>query len=430
MSKLSKLKIQKLNEAQQIQKLENQLRQSKKRFKNTKKIFEQVLNGELREKDLEIGSGAWSLAVTLRTLNYGQRQTYVPYFKGIFRLFPQSKLGVLDYVSIQMILKIINYRKDWQRDLQGWFPKSRKANKMVFELIHHLFALYPVPLFMNKAWSGLDDAKIRWFIHIGKGGNLRTAPELSVDLTKKMAHYCLQGPSYLSIPQAIRRGQILALGGKKKLVREILNSRIGKNIGHESFWPTLIHFLIKHQHEEDLPVYEIVEYVHLQKFGLPEEEAYDNIELQAENPNFQLKGRNIASLIKIIQERFQYKKILKIFFQTPTVRPLIWQDQEEDPHEIVRIEPILNNFDLITEGQKMKHCVASYLGSCLEGNTSIWSMTKQHKGSSPKRLLTIELVIDSKRVYQARGKCNRDPKSDEMRFINQWVEENQLILDL
>ena len=432
MSKLSKLKIQKLQEAQQIQKLENQLRQGKKRFKNQRKVFEQVLNGELKAEQLEIGSGLWTLATILKKFNNAERALYQPLFSKIFTLFPKSKLEVLNQKAIHMIHKVIKCRWSWLRDLEKWRPQSRKAEKMILELIHHLFAKYPVPHFMNQAWLELDSAMIQWFIHIGHGGNIRKAPVLPIKLTKKMAHYCLQGQSSLSITQALRRGQVLGLGGNKKLTRKILNSRIGKHLDYEDFWPTLIQFLIKHQEETELPVYEIVEYVHLQKYGLPEEEKYGNVKLPAEDPDFQIKGRSLSNLVKTVQDRFQFKKILKIFFQAPPVQSLIWQDQQEDPQEIIRIEPISNNFDLLTEGKVMKHCVATYLASCLGGNTSIWSMTKQLKGSTPQRLLTIELVIsdDTRKVCQARGKCNREPKSGEMKFVKQWANDNQLTLDL
>ena len=65
-------------------------------------------------------------------------------------------------------------------------------------LARHLLARYDVPAFLDAAWrDGLTAEGVRhqgWFKHVGRGENIRTADDLPIPMTKRMAHHFLQTP--------------------------------------------------------------------------------------------------------------------------------------------------------------------------------------------------------------------------------------------
>ena len=75
---------------------------------------------------------------------------------------------------------------------------------------------------------------------------------------------------------------------------------------------------------------------------------------------------------------------------------------------------------LFAEGSAMSHCVASYIGKCVRGDCSIWSMEAHSVCTAGSRLLTIE-INSSNTIVQARGKCNRLPTAEEIRLLRIWM---------
>ena len=90
-----------------------------------------------------------------------------------------------------------------------------------------MLAEYDVPIFLDQAYLSSNKIHQQWFKLIGLGGNLRTAQDLPITLTKKMAHYVLQAPSHYTIHGALRYGQILALDGDQKNCRCDFRDEVG-----------------------------------------------------------------------------------------------------------------------------------------------------------------------------------------------------------
>jgi len=83
---------------------------------------------------------------------------------------------------------------------------------------------------------------------------------------------------------------------------------------------------------------------------------------------------------------------------------------------------LLNNVDLLDEGHRMRHCVATYLGSCAKKRSAIWSM-KIENNEGRKHVLTIEVDLMTKTICQIRGRCNRLPKEHEKEIIRRWAAQ-------
>lgn len=81
---------------------------------------------------------------------------------------------------------------------------------------------------------------------------------------------------------------------------------------------------------------------------------------------------------------------------------------------------ITNARDLKKESQAMRHCVFSYLDSCANGQTSIWSAKKWNKANFA-HYLTIEVV--NKEIVQVSRISNIRPTKQDRAIVRQWAEQ-------
>jgi hypothetical protein len=104
---------------------------------------------------------------------------------------------------------------------------------------------------------------------------------------------------------------------------------------------------------------------------------------------------------------------------------------ERDPHSdetrCWNVRELLSRSELVAEGRKLRHCVATYADSCRIGVCSIWSFGVQ-VGSRRKRVLTIEVTNGAKRICQVRGRANRLPTEQEREVLRRWAAQEGLAL--
>lgn len=81
------------------------------------------------------------------------------------------------------------------------------------------------------------------------------------------------------------------------------------------------------------------------------------------------------------------------------------------------VVPLNSAYDLIDEGKDMHHCVGSYVNSCVNGRSRIFSI---RKNNVKKATLEINTFSNKWEVNQIRGACNAEV-SDELKKIAQQV---------
>lgn len=86
------------------------------------------------------------------------------------------------------------------------------------------------------------------------------------------------------------------------------------------------------------------------------------------------------------------------------------------------IVQLTNSRDLLEEGQRMSHCVATYAEKCAQGNCSIWSLRRKNKELNWESLVTIE-VSRYDVIVQQRAKFNQNPEGFYLQNIREWGEE-------
>ncbi len=347
-------------------------------------------------------------------------------------LFEQLEVGgqIVHYVDALILLN--GHRRQWIRPLEDWRPAKHNRKQQFASLLHHLFAKYPMPAFMDSAWF-LDfegSRKYReWYIHIGSGNNIRSAKKLPFPLSKRMAHEFLLSPDAYNVLQALRWGEIHALGGDRRLTEALLSTQIGEDFDHHEFWRSVFVFFINNPLLDRRHVGPIIDYLQFQKFTVQEVMVAPEVirRVMPPQPNLTMQGRTPAALLRQVddwhEELSRSSNVHGLIFK-PSGFKSFEKKQAEDRWTI---RELLTGTDLVQEGKELNHCVATYAESCTQGHCSIWSM-ERHRNDKTHKHLTIE-VSHQGMVTQVRGKNNRYCTRNELDFIRQWASRAELAID-
>ena len=339
----------------------------------------------------------------------------------------------IDYVK--GVIGFVTLASFWLRSIDKWIPKTRNAGRQFSSLARYLFANYDVPAFMDNVWQGSDSDSKHWFIHIGSGKNIRSAPSLPITMTKKMAHHFSLAPANYTVNAAFRWAQVHALGGNKSTADAVAGTRLVRTFNDDDFWLSVIRFFIENPMLAVSEYNPIVDFIWHKKYearivfierGVVRDEG-------PEQPNFSMHGRTAESLLRQVElwhrqlgresrggllqwvkSRYNDFRYVEGKAKSKTIR--IWT-----------ISELLSSKELTSEGRKQHHCVSSYARTCYSGTTSIWTMHFQD-GLSEKKMLTIEVHNLSGTIRQVRGLYNRLATSSEMNVIRRWGVQEGLSL--
>ena len=162
------------------------------------------------------------------------------------------------------LLALSAHRRGWVRPLDAWQIPAGPAADQFADLARHLLAHHEVPRWLDGAWmAGRTPEGVicqGWFEWVGLGRNLRTAGGLPLALTRAMAHPAMRAPAELGVPEALRFGQVVAMGGDERLARAVVATRLGAEFDHPEFWASVIRWLVAHLEVEPGEVGPIVDF--------------------------------------------------------------------------------------------------------------------------------------------------------------------------
>jgi hypothetical protein len=321
----------------------------------------------------------------------------------------------------------------WIRKPDDWVARSHNARRQFASLLRHLVADYPVPAFLDAAWLRGDPAAECYrelYLRVGAGESLVGAP-LPLRLTRRMVHHFLSASESLSVEQALRRGQVIALGGDEGLARAVLGSRIGDQFEYEAFWATVIAYFVDHPELDRGDVGPIVDYLHHQRF-VPEhvfEAPGVRVERPAPRPNLTMRGRSAATLLREVEawhhELGVHAGTSGSAWASSGICGLEWETGVAGKSlRVWRIRELLTPHQLAAEGRHMRHCVVTYVRSCRNGSSSIWAL-EQETYERTRKHLTIE-VRAGRTIVQCRGHANRLPRDPEIEAMRRWARQEGL----
>lgn len=284
-------------------------------------------------------------------------------------------------------------------------------------------------MFFDKVWFEKNETQQQWFVGIGMGENLRTQKNLPTPLTKKMAHHTMQAPSMCSINQAIRWGQVIAMGGDERIATEIIRMPIGEKFDNDEFWASVIRFFIDNPFLDPFHYRQIYDYLFDQKFRDRGHRYIDNelVALGPEQPNLSMHRRDPFALLE--QVNHWHNTLHRVSFanhESVSWNPCGIKNAEiKDRKVIYEFKELLSSDELYAEGKEMHHCVGSYTNTCKEGINAIFSMAK-YSEEEVVREVTIQVDVRSRSITQASKVCNARPTTEDWGIIKQWAALNRL----
>ena len=355
--------------------------------------------------------------------------------------------NILDIEGVEKYLKgIVNlacYRQDWIKDPDFWKPSSKNRERQFFELTHYLLAKYEIPKFFDKYWlEDTYDSKLyrEWFIHLGRGENIRKQKKLPLELTKRMAHEFIHAPCNLEVKQAFRWAQMKSIGANERQIRAVLGTPIGESFSNERFWSSVIKFFVDNPMLDLVHYRPIYDYIHNQKY-VDQGWLYEGDEMVAQGvaqPNFSMHHRNPHTLLAQVERwhrdmqqphNTSVSRYIQTTWKPCGLPPFTYKQGKDEKRVEWRISELLNGKELAAEGNAMHHCVLSYANSCASRRSAIFSMMKKSDwNGGAKRELTIELLLKDKTIGQVRKKYNADPTPEDLKVLKIWANKYKLKL--
>ena len=229
--------------------------------------------------------------------------------------------------SINLIKNIITFESSIINSLETWKPKSRNIEQQNRSLVRHLFTNYQTPSFLEKyfyidplTYNRAKDREeaIKLYIHLGAGKSMKGYEHFPKGMVihKKAIHHLYTTPDDMDFITAIRRIQVLYLGGDKNIFNSLMRANVlservpenrirknGSNVWEQDtnvdeFWISVMKFFIDHPMIVSDKISEIIDYINNMEFLQQRryvEGRYETID--PPHPNFTMKGRTPLSLL-------------------------------------------------------------------------------------------------------------------------------------
>jgi hypothetical protein len=329
------------------------------------------------------------------------------------------------HAGVESLAQLALWRGKRLRSLRHWQGCEGNWRQVVHSLGQHLHCHYAVPQFLAAAWARGDEAAAEqrgWYCALGEGRSVR-ALGLPMTLTRRMAHLFGQTPDHVAPLAALRRAEVLAMGGSRRLVEMILASRVGERFANWQFWRTVWQFLIRHEGEmrgeEITSMVDLIDRVRHVPRVLAGQVAGPGMPLE---PGFSMVGRTLASMRRLVR-RWGDCATGGRCWNGIELNPFLVTDGEKE----WQIVELTSSEALRAEGYAMRNCVARYVARCLQGWSSIWSL-RVKAGERYKSVMTIEVDPKERAIVQRQGFANREPRWAELMLLKQWAERERLRL--
>lgn len=401
-------------------------------------ILEMILEGQLQERDIR--QSRFKAVCRAYDSTRGHRPTRRAFRDLIRNVQARADLFQVGPVVEQFgpragntfvdgLLALARHSRHWIRNPTDWKPRTKNARRQFSSLARFLLTEWPVPRFMDSVWFAGDGAEAnrrqRWYLHITKGESIRLA-DLPLRYSQKMAHHFLRAPADFTVDAALRFGQILALGGSERLARAILCTRLVSDFQNDEFWITVLRFFVAHPTLDLAQLGHIIDFIHEQKFA-PQVER-----MGPARPNFEINNYTPARLLGQVESwRRAQEEIARSRAEWPKsgieAFKLVEGVETSAIPKTWTVTELQSVRELVAEGRKMRHCVATYSPQCVRGDSSIWSL-EVDTFEGPRKVLTVQVDNQTRRIIQARGKYNAPPGEKDLGVLRRWAAKSGLSL--
>jgi len=419
-----KSKSRRLKEKLELKAKEEALQKSLKNHNIAKKLLfptlvETIFEGKERTNYKE-NTLAYTLENFFNSLSKRKQSRRRDAFKAILNHLYKERCTKLlrDETFLYAIYQIAWFSTVYQRDIADWKRKSHNPEKQLKDIAKHCFVKYKVPAFMYEVWLDTNRKYMSWFIELARGNSVKSLSKVPVKLTKKSAHYFLQAPASYTIEMALRRAQALAHGTDELVAERIAHSSLSRNnFEHEVFWETVIQFFMNQTMLDFNKMGEIIDYL---------------ADCIRNNAEYTIKGRTIVSLTRQsdewhVAQAIHSASMVELFTWNPLLNSsFIMRTKQEKDVKKYRLFELCSSKELIVEGKKMNHCVASYARSCCVKVTSIFTLRCTSFLKGEETLATIEVDTRSKTIVQAKARFNKPISAAAKKIMKDWAAHHDL----
>lgn len=315
-------------------------------------------------------------------------------------------------LSYHFVKQVCLFAPFWLRPPRSWKPGSAAS------LLDHLFARHEVPQFLYKEWFEEREVPrlkwLCWFILFAQNGSLKRAAKLfNWSIGSGFAASLFAAPQDLSPVEACIFAEVKSLGGSEldfvRIIRDpafvIDPTQPAEMPTQNKFWRDTVRWLVAHSGQ--IPDIEW-------NFILPWA-MHEHAEAQRGGRRpFSWTGRTVRA---VIERARRYHQIMRDPYIDHHWAGHGWDWQWQDSTDCTwSFVELTSSEELYIEGNTLHHCVASYGGRCVLGQSAIVSL---RKNSEPR--ITVEVDPATKSIMQARGLSNREADGEEQRIIARWA---------
>ncbi len=348
-----------------------------------------------------------------------------------------DEVPVWSHPSIPVLVRMCAYEANWIRQPEDWqAPRQTDVKTIMRAFLAHVFVRYHLPNFLYHAWHVRGDLRWRerdWFVQLAQGASWRDLKGLPRTISRRALHESTLAPDNLSIAQALRWGQVLAVGGSLSLAREVVMSRMANDMSNDAWWSRLIE-KFSHASEPTAKFFGVVADLFVELFR---EERHDRVEQLLIVPLLELRAyawkfwKDAAQALCVHLPEWQKRSI-----SHPSCRQQIssmmrqcWHpmipSSLQRPYQVKRgwihLRELTSAAELIAEGREMRHCVAMRSELCLQKSRSIFSLIVQIEDEEER--LTLEVCRDTRQLKELRGRYNKRPSEQAWSCLEEWTNE-------
>ncbi|HLL24416.1 MAG TPA: hypothetical protein VK427_19930, partial [Kofleriaceae bacterium] len=196
----------------------------------------------------------------------------------------RSPTATREVAQALLIQNLLPFERVLLRAPEEWSGTSGHPLVVAHSLASHLFGTYATPRFLASVWFGDSTrAEPRWWFVAHAGGERFRTLGLPIAMTRKMEHVFLRTPDHYSIDHALRRAEIIGLGGTPALADAVLTTRIAEDFSNAERWRAALAWLVRCGASVDLAqVGPLVDFLH------------DNIH------EVDVRGRTFRSVMRLV----------------------------------------------------------------------------------------------------------------------------------
>ena len=319
--------------------------------------------------------------------------------------------------QIRALRGLVDFDHDFVRAPETWQGARGHPLCVIDSLASHLLGRYPTPRFLASVWFGEHTiARIqrrRWFVAHARGQRFRSLA-LPFKMTRRMEDIFLRTPHHIAIDPALRRAEVLGLGGTPALADAVLATRLAEHFDDADRWRDVLAWLARCGDSVVLAeVSPLVDYV------------------QANLHAIDLRGRTFASTMRLVRDWHGWLANARaplVSWRRSRWSELVMAESDDEQRRVEwAIVELIDSRELAAEGRRMRHCVSTYAARCAAGQSSIWSLRRRSLDDGTTRpVLTIEVRPETSTIVQLRSYANGVPTRRQLELVRQWAAREGL----